>query len=67
MNCIYCGSERIRVDKTINKSDCVIRHRQCISCKSYFTTIEINKPQWDKLNKAIKYIAQILNIPKSEK
>lgn len=41
MECPACGSNRIKVTKTINYKDAIIRHRYCKSCKRYFSTTEV--------------------------
>ena len=41
MNCPFCDSERIFVDKTINSPKLVKRYRHCETCKKYFWTTEI--------------------------
>ena len=42
MDCIYCDSERLKVSKTINVSDKIIKRiRYCQSCGKYFTTVEV--------------------------
>ena len=61
MNCTYCDSERVIVIKTINEGNTVIRNRKCKTCNRYFTTIEILKSKWDKLNSAVQELVKNLN------
>lgn len=47
MECPYCNSERIEVNKTINHKNSVERYRYCETCGKYFHTIEMCKDMWN--------------------
>ncbi len=47
MECLYCNSERIEVNKTINHKNSIERYRYCKTCGKYFYTIEMYKEMWN--------------------
>ena len=50
MICPIC-SNKTRIIDSRKQDDCVIRRRECISCKSRFTTIEIDMDIYKNLLK----------------
>ena len=71
MKCPYCKKEkdddkepRYKVDKVINKDNCIIRYRKCSKCDTNIKTIEIIHDRFknDILNLIDGYLSQYMRV-----
>lgn len=47
MKCPMCGSDNITTVDSRSDNDSVVRRKKCLSCNNRWSTIEIDKDQWN--------------------